>query len=183
VSFRLSLTTRQVRSAVLCKHGRSLSHGCLCFAALQRVVRSERQIGSVSCSPGPDAVQEVLVCPNSMTGLLVPRPGVLASAVFNRAVEQHGALCVALSGALSRLWCLQLGLLLLRVRLAVEVPVFAGQGALEKSLEECSFVPRDGSAFCKVRAGELSLKLLPLPLVYETDLVLSYLVRDVVVCV
>ena len=73
--------------------------------------------------------------------------------------------------------------LLLRVRLAVEVLVFAGQGALEKSLEECSFAPRDGSAFCMVRAVDLSLKLLPLPLMHETDLVLSYLVRDVVVCV
>ncbi len=94
---------------------------------------SEREIGLVSCSPGLDAVQELLVCPNSMTGPLVPRPGVLASAIFYRTVEQHGALCIALRGALSMLWCLlvQHGLLLLRVRLAVEVLVFAGQGALE----------------------------------------------------
>ena len=157
MSFRLSLTTRQVRSAVLCKHGRSLSHGCLCFAALQRIVRSERQIGSVSCSPGPDAVQEVLVCPNSMNGLLVPRPDVRTSALCNRAVEQHDALCVALRGALPILGCLlvQHGLLL-RVRLAIEVLALPGLGALEKALEKPSFAPRDGSAFFKIGAGDLS---------------------------
>ena len=120
-------------------------------------MRSERQIGLVSCSPGPDAVQEVPVCPNSMNGLLVPRLDVRTSALCNRAVEQHDALCVALRGALSMLGSLvvQHGLLL-RVRLAVEVLVFAGQGALEKSLEECSFAPRDGSAFFKIGAGNLS---------------------------
>ena len=120
-------------------------------------MRSERQIGSVLCSPGPDAVQEVLVCPNSMNGLLVPRPGVRTSAVCNRAVEQHDALCVALRGALSMLGCLvvQHGLLL-RVRLAVEVLVFAGQGALEKAIEKPSFPPRDGSAFFQIGAGNLS---------------------------
>ena len=147
-------------------------------------MRSERQIGLVSCGLGPDAVQEVLVCPNSMTGPLVPRPGVLTSAVFNRAVEHHGALCVALRWALSMLWCLlvQHGHLL-RVRLAVEVLVFAGQGALEKALKNPSFAPRDGSAFCKIGAGELSPKLLLLTLVHETYVELSYLVHDIVVCV
>ena len=84
-----------------------------------------------------------------MTGPLVPRPGVLASAVFNRAVEQHGELCFALRGALSLLWCFLVHHgLLLRVRLAIEVLVFAGQGASENALENPSFTPRNGSAFC-----------------------------------
>ena len=121
------------------------------------VVRSERQIGSVSCSPGPDAVQEVLVCPNSMNGLLVPRPDVRTSALCNCAVEQHDALCVALRGALSMLGCLlvQHGLLL-RLRLAIEVLALPGLAAPEKALEKPSFPPRDGSAFFKIGAGNLS---------------------------
>ena len=156
MSFSLSLTTR-VRSAVLCKQGRSLSYGCLCFVALQRVVRSERQICLASYGPGPDVVQEVLVCPNSMNGLLVPRPGVRTSALCPRAVEQHDALCVALRGALSMLVCLlvQHGLLL-RGRLAIEVLALPGLGAPEKALEKPSFAPRDGSAFFKIGAGNLS---------------------------
>ena len=156
MSFSLSLTTR-VRSAVLCKRGRSLSFGCLCFVALQRVVRSERQIGLASCGPGPDVIQEVLVCPNSMNGLLVPRPGVRTSALCNRAVEQNDALCVALRGALPILGCflVQHGLLL-RLRLAIEVLALPGMAAPEKALEKPSFPPRDGSAFFKIGAGNLS---------------------------
>ena len=156
MSFSLSLTTR-VRSAVFCKQGRSLSYGCLCFVALLRVVRSERQIGLASCGPGPDVVQEVLVCPNSMSGLLVPRPGVRTSALCPRAVEQHDALCVALRGALSMLGCLlvQHGLLR-RLRLAIEVLALPGLVAPENALEKPSFTPRDGSAFCKIGAGDLS---------------------------